>query len=391
MKRILFVHHVSSIGGGSYCLLNLLKTIDRNKFEPIVLLRNYGPLVDELEKLDIRVVYLSSLNQIPYNGSLFKVRNIILYIKVFLSLFSFKKLLVREKIDIVYLNNMMIIPYLIPAKKVNCKTAVHVREHWPLNEHIKQLRWLRNIVYKYCDSLVAINKYSASIFPQKKSTIIYDWIDMSERFKPISMDKIFGEDCSDKKILLYTGGFSSIKGIEYVLKAFATLKEEEYRLLILGENTIFCGYKHTIKNIIKKIIGRRNLAKEMQKILDSDYRIKCIPPIYELTDLIEKSHCFVSYFAIPHANLSLAENIILGNPCIVADNEEAKEYTNNGEYAMLVSPNNQIEFNNKLKEFLLNIDYWKAQSSKGVIPISKMFDKEINVSKFRNICDYFVE
>lgn len=389
MKRILFVHHVSDIGGGSYCLLNLLKTINRNQFEPIVLLRNYGPLVDELEKLDIRVVYLSSLNQIPYNGSLFKVRNIILYIKVFLSLFSFKKLLIREKIDIVYLNNMMIIPYLIPAKKALCKTIVHVREHWPLNEHVKQLRWLRNIVYKYCDSLVAINKYSASIFPQKKSTIIYDWIDMSERFKPISMDKIFGEDCSDKKILLYIGGFSSIKGIEYVLKAFLSLKGDEYRLLILGKNTISRSVWY--KRIIKKIVGYRDLGKELQKLLDSDCRIKCIPAMYELTDLIRQSHCFVSYFAIPHANLTLAENIILNNPCIVADNEEAKEYTNNGEYAMLVSPNNQIEFNNKLKEFLLNIDYWKAQSSKGVIPISKMFDKEINVSKFRNICDYFVE
>lgn len=389
MKRILFVHHVSSIGGASYCLLNLLKTIDRNKFEPLVLLKNYGPLVDELEKLNIEVIYLSSLNQIPYNGSLSKLRNIILYIKVFLSIFYFKKLLVREKIDIVYLNNMMIIPYLIPAKKVNCKTAVHVREHWPLNEHVKQLEWLRNIVYKYCDSLVAINKYSASIFPQKESTIIYDWIDMHERYKSISMDEILEEDCVEKKILLYTGGFSPIKGIEYIIKTFVTnVKGDEYRLLILGENTLISsGYKHIIKCILAQVIGYKYMGRELQKIIDLDGRIKCISAIYELSDIIKQSHCFISYFAIPHANLALAENIILNNPCIAADNEEAREYTSNGEYAMLVAPNDYKEFATRLNVFLANIDYWKNAACKGSVSLSKLFDKENNISKFQRVLD----
>lgn len=390
MKRILFVHHVSSIGGASYCLLNLLKTIDRNKFEPLVLLKNYGPLADELEKLNIRVVYLSSLNQIPYNGSLSKFRNIILYIKVFFSFFPFKKLLVREKIEILYLNNMMIIPYLIPAKKNNCKTAVHVREHWPLNEHTKQLEWLRNIVYSHCDKLIAINKYSASIFPLKEATIVYDWINMEERFKPMSVNDIFGEDCSDKKILLYTGGFSTIKGIEYILKAFLKLEGSEYRLLILGRNNSASScFKYRIKCILEKTIGYKSKVKELQRLVDSDPRIKNIPTVYELSELIKQSHCFISYFTIPHANLALAENIILDNPCIAADNEEAKEYTNNGEYAMLVSPNNLSEFTYKLKDFLLHIDYWKEQSSKGKIPISKMFDKENNLLKFREVLSCF--
>ena len=288
---------------------------------------------------------------------------------------------------------MMIIPYLIPARKALCKTIVHVREHWPLNEHIKQLRWLRNIVYKYCDSLVAINKYSASIFPQKKSIIIYDWIDMNERYKPISMNEVLEEDCTDKKVLLYTGGMDSAKGIEDILKSFVTTIEgSEYRLLILGKRTLISfGWKHVLKSILEKLIGYKYRGKEIQKLINSDSRIRCIPSIYELTDLIKQSHCFVSYFAMPHANLALAENIILNNPCIVADNEEAKEYTNNGEYAMLVSPNNYKEFSLRLNDFLLNIDYWKNAACRGSIPIAEMFDKEINSLKFKNLLDMFIE
>ena len=93
---------------------------------------------------------------------------------------------------------------------------MHVREHWPLDEHKKQLEWLRKIVYFNCDKLIAINHYSASIFPKKDTTIVYDWIDMSNRYKPIPMNVIFGEDVTGKKILLYTGGLLWIKGSDYI-------------------------------------------------------------------------------------------------------------------------------------------------------------------------------
>ncbi len=39
MKRILYVHHVSSVGGASFCLLNIIKGLDRQKYAPSVLLK----------------------------------------------------------------------------------------------------------------------------------------------------------------------------------------------------------------------------------------------------------------------------------------------------------------------------------------------------------------
>ena len=70
MKRILFMHHISSIGGASYCMLSLLKGVDKRLFEPIVLLREYGPLADEIEKLGVTVIYWNKMSAIPYNKSL---------------------------------------------------------------------------------------------------------------------------------------------------------------------------------------------------------------------------------------------------------------------------------------------------------------------------------
>ena len=69
MKKILFVYHVSSIGGGSYCLLNILKSLDRTVVKPYVLLCNNGPLVDEIRKLHIDVHFLPEMRTVPYKSS----------------------------------------------------------------------------------------------------------------------------------------------------------------------------------------------------------------------------------------------------------------------------------------------------------------------------------
>ena len=65
MKKILYVFHCSTIGGGSYCLLNILKNLDRNKYIPTVLLAYNGPLVDEIEKLGIDVFFYPELDSTP--------------------------------------------------------------------------------------------------------------------------------------------------------------------------------------------------------------------------------------------------------------------------------------------------------------------------------------
>lgn len=387
-KRILFVHHASVIGGASFCMLNIIKNIDRNKFEPLVLLRTSGPLVDELEKLGVKVFFLSSLCGFVYMRSLFSRISIIANLKTFRSKKTFIELLQREKIDIVYLNNMMIFHFLKAAKQAGCKTILHVREHVPLNRYKLKLRWARNQVDTYCDQLVAINYYSASIFPNKEATIVYDWIDMESRYKIMPYNDIFGEDMSDKKVLLFTGGFDPIKGLACVVDCFTKdLKGDEYRLLILGKQGIknIQGLKGVVKNLFK-MLGR-DFGERLQCMIEADKRIKCIPPLYELSHIIEQSHCYVSYFTKPHANLALAENIILKNPSIVAETEESLEYTNNGEYAMLVKPNDRDEFSAKLKLFLSNIDEWKKAAEKGVKPLMKKFNRNNNVSRLETLLE----
>lgn len=222
-KTILFLHHSSVIGGGSFCLLNILKVIDRTYIEPIVALCVDGPLRLEIEKLGIKVVLFPKMTAIPYNHTLYSISSLKSYSMVMLSIPAFKQLLKMYKIDIVYLNNMMIYNYLKPAKEYGCKTIIHIREHWPLTEHKHQLKWAQEAVRQYADAVIAINKYSASMFASSynKISIVYDWIDMDSRFEYRPMSEILGEDATNLKVYLYTGGIQKIKGAVEILDAFS--------------------------------------------------------------------------------------------------------------------------------------------------------------------------
>lgn len=386
-KKILFVHQSSAIGGGSFCLLNVIKSIDRNLLTPIVALNSYGPLVEELTKIGAEVLIFPQLSSIPYNKSLFSFKNILTYIKVDRSLSYFKILLKQYHIDIVYLNNMMVYKYLKPAKECGCKTVLHCREHWPLDEHVIQLKWAQNEVYQYADELIAINHYSASIFPKKKASIVYDWIDMLSRYEKRPLCDIFGEDMQDKKVFLYTGGVQPIKGAVQVLDTFVNdIQDTNARLLCVGLTPIIesDSLRGIIKNILS-IIGYKTYNWKVFQLMNSDRRIVNIPATYMLTDIMQQCYCNLSFFTIPHANLAMAETSLLGIPSVAAENEEALEYTFNGFTASLFEANNKKAFADAISNLIDNYEVYKERLILKNTDIKLMFNRDRNVAILNNV------
>ena len=370
MKRIVFVHQASTVGGGSYCLLNLLKAVDRSQFEPVALLKDDGPLVDEIEKLDIRVELMPSMDVAPYNTSFKRPGTWVTYLSALLSRRAFRIKMVELNPDILYLNNSMLYPYLSVAKKMGIKTVIHVREHWPLEEHKVQLSWLQNNVRKYADRVVAINRYSAKMVncPEKNIAMVYDWIDFSNRYKEHDLNMIFGEEMTDKKLYLYTGGMQPIKGCKEVLTTFTRIKNEDARLLALGVD---------------------GSQPDVNAIIAHDKRIVCMPAVYELKDLLEKCYCVLSFFTIPHANLALAEAVTLKVPVISAKTDESDEYSDGGHLAVLFEMNNLHAFEDKIKHFEEERKELKTRLEESSVKIALKFNKEINEQVFRDVLSGF--
>lgn len=392
MKKILYVFHCSTIGGGSYCLLNVLKCLDRTKYLPKVLLAYNGPLVDEIRKLDIEVLFYKELDSVPYNLSLWKRGTIAKYHKIEKSLSGFVEVVKHIEPDLVYLNSMMLYPYLKPVKKAGYRTIIHIREHWPINEHKKQLKRVHLFIQKYADHVVVINTFAANQVPniKNKTTIVYDWVDFTDRDKMISMSDIFKEDVSDKKVLLFTGGSAPNKGAKEVAELFSKyLIDKNLRLLVLGNNIMKYGnnWKERVKMWLSDKGIRSFYGYELNNIIKTDKRIVCIPNIYEIKSLLDQCSCLVSYFTIPHANLALAEGIINNTVVVAAETEESLEYSLNGDLAFLFKMNNGSAFVKAVQMALAKNSLMKQKLAEHSYVVKNMFDKEQNVHTLQSVYD----
>ena len=391
MKRILFLYHTSSIGGGSFCLLNILKNLDRQILAPYVLLSEDGPLVDEIKKLNIIVNFLPRMHTVPYNTSTLKLSKLKNAIDILQSMKLFKSIISKIKPDVVYCNTMMLYPYLRPARECGCKTIIHIREHWPEGEHKWQRKTALEHIAKYADEIVAINRYSASMIVPfgRKATIVYDWIDMSSRYQEMPLNEIFGEDMTNKKTFLYMGGLQAIKGAHEVITAFTNhLKDPDYRMLALGINPAYKsnGIRGIVKKILK-LLGKIQYSDKVIEMVNSDTRIKCVPGVYNIRHLYEQSYCIVSYFTIPHANLALAESVICNAMNVAAKTDESLEYSHEGEMALLYEENNFEDFIRTLISLPEKREEYLANMAQHSSVIEEMFAPERNIDILNHIIE----
>jgi glycosyltransferase involved in cell wall biosynthesis len=388
-SNILYIFHVSSIGGGSFCLLNMIKKLDRNLYNPIVLLKNYGPLYTELEKLGATVILEKSISTVPYNKSVFTILSIKQIFSILRSLKKVKYWIKKTDADIVHLNTMMMYPYAFPAHTLGKRVVIHVREHWPKTEHKFQYRIARKIIQRYSDKIIAINETSKEIVQgSQKAQVVYDWIDFENRNENIDFNKIFGSDFKSLKIFLFLGGIHNIKGSLEIFDVFShKILSNDVRLLVVGcENKllVYIGLRR-IKKIILHLFNYYSYSDKAKLIAQKDDRIVFMPSTYHVKSLIEQSFCVVSFFTMPHGNLSLAESIWLGRPSIAADTPEAREYSVNGKAALLFKMNSKEEFENKILYALKNEESINKNAIDGKKIVRKKFDTVINSNLINNI------
>lgn len=388
MNRILFVYHASNIGGGTYCLLNILIFLDRTKYQPVVLLRSPGNLVNEIKKLNIEVYYFPNMRLFPYNKSILERGYFSTLIMRSLSYKKFRECVCKLKVNAVYFNTMMLAPYLKEAKQLGLKTCIHLREHWPIDDHKFQLGYLQKIINKYADEIVAINGYSASMVPLRDVTIVYDWVDMSNRYSDMPFNDIFEEDTAKYKIYLFTGGIQLVKGSYEIVKIFSErIKGSDKRLLIVGASEpAVTGIRDRVKYYLSKI-GINSYEYKTFKEIRKDHRIKCIPAIYALGHLMQQAYCNLSYFTIPHANLALAESIIAGCIPVAARTPESIEYSMNGDLAVLFNLGDVEDLVRQLDYLDSHYVEIKNRIEINKDKIEKMFSPMANATRLNNVFD----
>lgn len=150
MKSILFIHQSAELYGSDKTLLILLENIDRNRFFPVVVLPNDGPLKSELEKIGIKVIITPVLK---LYRNIFTFKNGIKFVKdMFNSVSLLSKLHIEHKFEIVYSNTLAVLLGAIFSNKKKIKHIWHVHE---IIEHPKLIAWLfPKLLYYFSDKII---------------------------------------------------------------------------------------------------------------------------------------------------------------------------------------------------------------------------------------------
>ena len=327
-QKLLFVHHVSSIGGASWCLYEVLMHLDRTKYVPYVLLRSNGPLVNKIHSLNIPVLIEPLLPVFPVYGRK-QIFGILQLLKAILlsrkGCRAFDLCLKKISPDIVYFNTSAQILLAKTAYLAGIKHIIyHNREHWEPKGLLKIKLLIRNhIINSYIGKIFTITECGImQLNSPIKSTLVRDWPSFSNQIN-FDVRRKYGLD-KNTFVVLVTGGTQKIKGSLDVLLALSKMDSKRKTVIFI------LGFKERNIPRIKQILMKSmNYTSYYQKIINYSknhtnvHLLKATPNIIAYLSACD---VLVAPFHTAHAAKAALEAQFLAKPVILYDHPESHEY-----------------------------------------------------------------
>lgn len=336
-KRILFFHHSGNLGGAPKSLSYLIKELDKDIYDPFLVMINHGPGETLFRNLNIPVFVDKKIK--PFWGSEGSNINWKVFIKNFTGFLSTykraKQIINKLNPEIIHLNTTCFFPVAMAAKKVNSNIKVisHVRE--PLRKTLPG-KILKYMNYYFVDQFVSISRFDESTIKHKdNSLVVYNAVDFEE-FDIRNRTKHFCNELGikdDEILVTYLGRIIFQNGLEYLIEAARLLQNfPKVKIAVTG----FTEEDDKYQNKIKKEI------KEIPNLINVPFRTDA-PNVISSSDLI------VFPSVVPHFARSVIEAAAMGKPSIASNIGGPAELIISGETGLLVPPRNSKALANAIK------------------------------------------
>lgn len=348
-KKILFVHHAGGLGGAPRSLMFLINKLDKEKYEPIVLITADGPVVEQFKKLGIKVITDKTMR--PYHGTTVSGMNLRLFIKNNLFLIN-TYLKAKEHIkainpDLIHLNSTCLFAVAKAGKKLGIKVVTHVRE--PLLDNVFG-SILRELNYRYVDGYISICKNDESKLKvgNKKSRVIYNFVDLKQYDKNLKSDILKKELNLEQKdmIVLSLSRIAESNGILECVKMINELQiDAKIKFVFLG----FSGQNGKYEISTSKEIEKNSNTYKLNMRND-------IPEVIASSDII------ISPFKVAHFSRAIIEGAAMGKPAIGTDVGGINELIINGVSGELFNLHDSESFKKKLNLIIDNYDEYSKNA-----------------------------
>ena len=204
MNNIVFLHSSSELYGSDRSLLNLVKNLDKDKFNITVILPEDGPLVSKINRFDNVEVIINELAVLRRKN--LSLSGMSQYFIMLIKSIKFINNLIKEKnIDIVYTNTSVIFAGGISAKLCKVKSIWHIRE---IIKSKYERFIVSRIVNTFSDYIIANSKATAEAISKNKDKVkvVYNAIDIEK-----NIDLEYNDGAYKEVAATVAGGSDKIK------------------------------------------------------------------------------------------------------------------------------------------------------------------------------------
>ena len=375
-KKLLIFHHYDTSVGAGLCLLQIVQVLKKYYDITVCLPKINGNLNDLLNKERIKTIYQKGIpiQYTHYNGGYHRFLSIYHFINC-LRIINCKKKIRRiiknENPSIVLCNSMTLFWIGKITRQSNIKSCIYIRETYCNTRLNFRTNYIKRCIRKYFDIKIGISQFdlNQTDINLKKCYKITDKVDFS-LYEDVNKKTIKNELLlpQNKKIILYVGGDSNIKGPFVLLHAMKYV-----------DNAILVYLQHnppsiTIKNRIKYICKIDNYYKVEKFVNDNSLSEKII--FRGSTDKVEEyfTACDLVVFpmTLPHQARPIYEAGYAKKPIIISNYENIREFANE-KNTILFKPNDYVDLSKKINEILNN---YKSKEVKNMI--TNNYEKTIN-------------
>ena len=382
-RRVLYIHNSADIYGASRSLVRLLGVLDREKFEPLVLLPAEGPLADLLRALPVRVIIFPALSVI--DRAVFRSWRLPFFVlNIPLSALRLSRIFKREHLDLVHTNTGVILSPGLAARLAGVPHVWHLRD-W-FQEFAGFWRFYEKWMRAFSTRIVAVSGSIAGQFTDRaKVCVIHNGFDAGEfALLDVGAGAAFREKYAlgDGAVVGCVGRIKlQRKGQEVFLKAAELLKSRGVRAKWLVVGAPFPGNESHLE-ALHEIVREHGLGDDV--VFTGE--LKDPRPAYAAMNI----------FVLPSAQPEpfggvVMEAMCMGLPVIATNIGGSTEQVADGESGWLVPPNDPAALADKLETLLRDEALRKSFGEAGRRRIAERFTLNGMVEKIVRVYDECVK
>ena len=390
--RVLIVAHDAQLYGAQTSLLDILRKIDRSRFDPFVLVPSVGPFTDALDKLEIR--YISgAVSRWIFEPRLLAFRDFLRrpwrmlkhpYISTFLSLLGIplRLLLIllivrRQKIRLIYSNTATVLDGAIAARLCRIPHVWHLRESIAGNSDLVSpfsVNWLPEFVVRWSAAVIANSNALACQFfggrPSSKVVVIHNGIEL-DHFRSHAATQALPAELAHKSIVAICGAVQERKDVLAFVRAAALLKytHPDIHYLIIGDGPVSYLQK------VKQEIVRNSLENEIHFL---GYR-NDIPQLLASVSVLVSSAIFEPF------GRTIIEAMAAGKPVVATRSGGPQEIIEDGSSGFLVNVGDAAAMASRIAKLLDDPERMKTMGQAARLRVAKFFDLDQAVRRIEYI------